>query len=173
MPIKPNSTAKPTTTKLVAGRRKPLKIIAISIAVVIALIIVIAIVLPFIISPNDFKPRIAKLVNDKTGRELSMPGDIKLSIFPWLGAEIGPMSLSNASGFGNAPFASINETDVHVRFWPLLRGHIEVGTIKLDGLDLDLERDANGRNNWQDIRPSKEPGSGGATSRQSRQIQRS
>lgn len=151
MPIKPNSTAKPGTTKLVAGRHKPLKVIAISVAVVIVLIIVIAIVLPFIINPNDFKPRIAKLVNDKTGRELSMPGNIKLSIFPWLGAEIGPMSLSNASGFGNVPFASINETDVHVRFWPLLRGHIEVGTIKLDGLDLDLERDANGRNNWQDI----------------------
>ncbi|MDE2345565.1 MAG: AsmA family protein, partial [Gammaproteobacteria bacterium] len=35
--------------------------------------------------------------------------------------------------------------------WPLLRGHIQVGNIKLVGVDLDLERNADGRNNWQDI----------------------
>jgi len=151
MPIKPDPISKPTSAQHIEKRRKPFKIIAISIAVILALIILIAIVLPFIITPNDFKPRIAKLVKDKTGRELSIAGDIKLSIFPWLGAEIGSMSLGNAPGFGNTPFASVNETDVHVRFWPLLRGHIEVGTIKLVGVDLDLARDADGHNNWQDI----------------------
>jgi AsmA protein len=151
MPIKPNPTPKPTTTKLAVSKRKPFKTIGIIVAVIVILIIVAALLLPFIINPNDFKPRIAQLVKDKTGRELSIPGNIKLSIFPWLGAEIGPMSLSNASGFGNAPFASLNEADVHVRFWPLLRGRIEVGTIKLDGVSLDLERDAHGHNNWEDI----------------------
>ncbi|MDE2345521.1 MAG: AsmA family protein, partial [Gammaproteobacteria bacterium] len=110
MPIKPDASS----SKLVAKRRKPLKIIAISLAILLALIIITAIVLPFIFTPNDLKPRIAKLVQDKTGRELSISGDIKLSIFPWLGAQIGNMSLSNASGFGATPFASVNETDVHV-----------------------------------------------------------
>ncbi|MGA9855724.1 MAG: AsmA family protein [Gammaproteobacteria bacterium] len=151
MPIKPDPISKPTSTQHTEKRRKPLKIVAITIAVILALIILIAIVLPFIITPNDFKPRIAKLLKDKTGRELTIAGDIKLSIFPWLGAEIGSMSLSNAPGFGNTPFASVNETDVHVRFWPLLRGNIQVGTVKLVGLDLDLARDADGHNNWQDI----------------------
>jgi AsmA protein len=151
MPIKPDQTSKPASAPKTEKRRKPFKIIAISIAAILALIILIAIVLPFIITPNDFKPRIARLVKDKTGRELTITGDIKLSIFPWLGAEIGRMSLSNAPGFGDTPFASIDETDMHVRFWPLLRGHIEVGTIKLVGLDLDLARDSDGHNNWQDI----------------------
>lgn len=151
MPIKPDPSSKATSAQRIEKRRRPLKTIAISLAVILALIILIAIVLPFIITPNDFKPRIAKLVKDKTGRELTIAGDIKLSIFPWLGAEIGSMSLANAPGFGNTPFASINETDVHVRFWPLLRGHIQVGTIKLVGVDLDLARDADGHNDWQDI----------------------
>ncbi|MGA9852102.1 MAG: AsmA family protein [Gammaproteobacteria bacterium] len=148
MPTRPNPVTRATPVK---SRHKPLKIIGIVIAAIIVLIIILAIVLPFIINPNDFKPQIAKAVKDKTGRDLSIPGNIKLSIFPWLGAEIGLMSLSNASGFGNTPFASISETDVHVQFWPLLRGQIKVGTVKLDGLNLDLERDANGHDNWQDI----------------------
>ncbi len=161
MPTKPVTIPSVGSSKFVEHkRRKPLKIIAIILAVLLALIIISAIVLPFIFTPNDLKPRIAKLVQDKTGRELSIPGNIKLSIFPWLGAQIGSMSLSNASGFGAAPFASVNETDVHVRFWPLLRGHIQVGTIKLVGVDVDLERNADGRNNWQDILTHlKSPGS--------------
>ncbi len=153
MPTKQNSTARSAASGKLAqpSGRKPLKIIGMVIAIIIVLIIVIVIVLPFIINPNDFKPRIVQLVKDKTGRELSIPGNIRLSIFPWLGAEIGPMSLSNAPGFGGTPFASINETDVHVRFWPLLRGRIAVDSVKLDGMNVDLERDAGGRNNWQDL----------------------
>jgi len=61
-----------------------------------------------------------------------------------------------------------------VHFWPLLHRRIEVGEVKLDGLTLDLELDANGHNNWQDIserlaknsaaKDSAEPGSGSALS---------
>lgn len=161
MPSTPNKPAKTTKTTRTGkpaapaknGKpgRKPLKIIGISVAVVIGLLIVTAIVLPFVINPNDFKPRITKLVQDKTGRNLDIQGNIKLSIFPWLGVQIGPMQLSNAPGFGNTPFASINEADIHVRFLPLLRGQVQVGDIKLDGASIDLERNAAGRSNWQDM----------------------
>ncbi|HET7921516.1 MAG TPA: AsmA family protein [Gammaproteobacteria bacterium] len=151
-PVKPlrqaKSRAKPKPPK---PGRKPLKIIGITLAVIIGLLIVTAIVLPFVINPNDFKPRIEQLVKDRTGRTLDIQGNIQLSIFPWLGVQIGSMQLSNARGFGNTPFASINEADVHVRFLPLLRGKVEVGTINLAGASIDLERNAAGRNNWQDM----------------------
>ena len=164
MPTKPHLPERNSSQPQAKSPHRPWKIAGLVIAAIILLIIILIIVLPFIINPNDFKPQIAKAVKNKTGRELSIPGNIKLSVFPWLGAEIGPMSLSNASGFGNTPFASINETDVHVKFWPLLRGRIEVGTVKLDGLNLDLERDAKGRNNWQDILDHINSGSGSAQS---------
>lgn len=150
MPTKPHLPERPAKAPA-KSRHNPWKITGIVIACIIVAIIILVIVLPFVINPNDFKPQIVRAVHNKTGRELSIPGNIKLSIFPWLGAEIGQMSLSNAPGFGNTPFASINEADIHVKFWPLLRGKIEVGTVKLDGLNLDLERNANGRSNWQDI----------------------
>src|SRR5580698_9782679 len=131
--------------------KKALKITGIVIGIVVLLVIVLALTLPFLINPNRFKDDIAAAVKEKTGRELVIQGDIKLSMFPWLGLQIGPLELSNAEGFGGAPFAAINETDVHVHFWPLLHRRIEVGEVKLDGLTLDLELDANGHNNCQDI----------------------
>ena len=152
--------------------KKALKITGIVIGVLILLLIALGLALPFLLNPNHFKPEIAQAVKDRTGRALNIEGDIKFSIFPWLGAQIGPMELANAPGFNGAPFAAINETDVHVHFWPLLHGEIQVGEVKLDGLSLDLERDANGRSNWQDISqrltgdttPSAAGKSGGAES---------
>lgn len=169
MPAKPHLPERNPGQPHTGAPHRPWKIAGIVVACVIAVIVILIIVLPFVINPNDFKPQIAKAVKHETGRDLSIPGDIKLSIFPWLGAEIGPMALSNAPGFGNTPFASINETDVHVKFWPLLRGKIEVNNVKLDGLQLDLERDAGGQNNWQDIvehvkNGARAPASGGGTS---------
>lgn len=131
--------------------KKALKITGIVVGVVVLLVIVLAVTLPFLINPNRFKDDIARMVKEKTGRELVIQGDIKLSIFPWLGVQIGPAELSNAKGFGAVPFAAINETDVHVAFWPLLHKRVEVGEVKLDGLSLDLEHDTEGRSNWQDI----------------------
>ncbi|MGH8279456.1 MAG: AsmA family protein [Gammaproteobacteria bacterium] len=151
MPTKPHLPERRAVRTPEKRRHNPWKITGIVLACIIVVIIILVIVLPFVINPNDFKPEIVRAVHNKTGRELSIPGDIKLSIFPWLGAEIGPMSLSNAPGFGNTPFASINVTDIHVKFWPLLRGRIEVGMVKLDGLNLDLERNAQGQSNWSDI----------------------
>ena len=155
------------------GMKKALKITGIVIGIVVLLVIVLALTLPFLINPNRFKDDIAAAVKEKTGRELVIQGDIKLSIFPWLGVQIGPLELSNAQGFGGAPFAAINETDVHVHFWPLLHRRIEVGEVKLDGLTLDLELDVNGHNNWHDIserlardaaaKNPAEVGSGGAS----------
>ena len=131
--------------------KKALKITGIVLGILVLLVILLAVALPFILNPNSFKEDIAKLVKEKTGRELVIQGDIKLSIFPWLGMQIGPAELSNAKGFSSVPFASINETDVHVKFWPLLHREIDVGEVKLDGLNLDLERDVDGHDNWQDI----------------------
>jgi AsmA protein len=131
--------------------KKALKITGIVLGILVLLVIMLAVALPFILNPNSFKDEIAQLVKERTGRELVIQGDIKLSIFPWLGMQIGPTELSNAKGFSSTPFASINETDVHVRFWPLLHHEIEVGEVKLDGVNLDLEKDADGHDNWQDI----------------------
>jgi AsmA protein len=130
---------------------KLLKVIVGLIALAAALIIALALVLPFIINPNDFKGRIAEAVQENTGRTLNIDGDISLSVFPWLGLEIGPTRLSNAPGFGDQPMASIQQVQVRVKLLPLLHKQVEMDTVRLSGLNLQLGRDARGRNNWDDL----------------------
>lgn len=131
--------------------KRILRYIGIGIAVLVGLLVVAVIVLPMVINPNDYRGRISQAVKDRTGRDLTINGDIKLSVFPWLGLELGETSLGDAPGFGTAPFARIKDAEVRVRVLPLIRGKIEVGTVHLDGLSVRLMRNKAGATNWQDL----------------------
>lgn len=135
--------------------KRGIKIVAILFGVVVALVLAAVIILPLVINPNDYKNEITALVKQQTGRELRIPGDIKLSVFPWLGLQLGAASLSNAPGFGKTPFsppfAEVKAAEVRVRLLPLFTGRVEVGTVVLDGLHLDLQRNAKGVSNWADL----------------------
>ncbi|MDX1498165.1 MAG: AsmA family protein, partial [Salinisphaeraceae bacterium] len=117
----------------------------------VAGIVALAVLLPLYFDPNDFKDEIAAAAKDKTGRDLTITGDIGLTVFPWLGVELGETSMSNAAGFGDKPFAEFENAVVRLQLMPLLRGEIEVGRVILDKLRLRLAKNAQGVNNWQDI----------------------
>jgi AsmA protein len=123
----------------------------------IGLIVVALVLVVVFVDPNDYRDDIERMVEQKTGRELTLSGDLKLSVFPWIALEAGPATLGDAPGFGPEPFVSIKEARVGVRLLPLLRGKIAVGNIKLDGARIRLITDESGRENWADLGKSETP----------------
>ena len=101
--------------------------------------------------PNDFKELIAEKVRDQTGRELTLEGPLEWAFWPKLRLKAGPLSLSNAPGFGDEPMFAADEIQVAVATLPLLRERIEMDTIKLHGVVVNLARNADGVTNWQDL----------------------
>ena len=130
---------------------RPLRIAAYVAAGLIGLIVIALVLVVIFVDPNDYRDDIAQLVKDKTGRELTLTGDLKLSVFPWIAIETGAASLGDAPGFGPEPFVSIRGARVGVRLMPLLSGKIEVGNVKLDGARIRLITDEQGRDNWADL----------------------
>jgi AsmA protein len=110
-----------------------------------------------LVNPNAYKGKIAAAVQQSTGRELKLQGDIKLSVIPWVALELGPASLGNPAGFGDEPFLSFTHASVRVRLLPLLRQRLEVARVEVDGLDLRLRKNAAGRGNWQGAEPEQPP----------------
>jgi AsmA protein len=125
------------------------KIAAIALGSLIALAVIILIGVSLLVNPNDYKDRIARSVKDSTGRELALPGQIKLSVFPWIALELGPASLGNPPGFGAEPFAAVKHVALRVKLLPLFRKRLEIGRIEIDGLDLRLRKSASGKGNWE------------------------
>ncbi|MBI5782619.1 MAG: AsmA family protein [Gammaproteobacteria bacterium] len=136
--------------------KKTLKILAILIGGALSLLIVLAVALTLLFDPNDYKGKIIEAVKDKTGRELRIEGKLGWSFFPWIGIETGRLELGNAPGFGKDPFARIDGAGAKVELLPLLRKHVVVDTVFLDGLKLNLAKNAAGKTNWDDlVTPSK------------------
>jgi len=129
----------------------PFKTILSIVASLLFLTAVTIISLPFLIDPNDFKAQIETTVSENTGRSLSVEGDLELSIFPWLGISTGKLSLANAEGFAGLPFAQIVESNIKIKLLPLLFKEIEVSEIVLKGLELNLQKNAQGQTNWADL----------------------
>lgn len=126
-------------------------------ALILTLLIVAIIGFAITFNPNDYKNNIIKLVNDKTGRVLSIPGDISLSLFPWIGIDLGAIEISNAKGFGKQPFAKMTHLQVRAKLWPLLTQRLEADTVVVEGLKLNLTKNKKGISNWDDLLKSKPP----------------
>ena len=130
--------------------RRILKILGYTIGTIVVLLIVVIVGVLIFVDPNDYKDRITAAVNQATGRTLTLEGDLSLTIIP-LGIRLGAAELSNAEGFGEEPFASIESAELSVGLLPLLSRRVKVGTANLTGLRLNLERNASGVTNWDDL----------------------
>jgi AsmA protein len=131
--------------------KKTLKILGLTLAIIIGVLITAAVTLSIVFDPNQYKGEIIRLVKEKTGRDLKIEKKIGWSFFPRLGVEAGGLELSNAPGFGKEPFASIDAAGVHVALLPLFHRQIAVDAVYLNGLALNLAKNAAGKTNWEDI----------------------
>lgn len=130
---------------------KPLKIALIVFGVLVLLLIAAAIALPLLFDPNQFRTQISDAVHKETGRQFEV-GNIDLRVFPWLRVAVSDARLGNAEGFGDESFAAVHELDVGVRLMPLLLDRqVQVSSVTLAGLRLNLAVNKDGVSNWQDL----------------------
>ena len=130
---------------------KPVKIILSIVTLLIFLIIMTMVALPFFFDPNDYKSDISAAIKEKIGRDLVLEGELKCSFFPWLGISTGKIRLSNAQGFENKPFATLEESEIKIKLLPLLTKKIETGGLVLKNVVVNLARNQQGVNNWDDL----------------------
>lgn len=123
-----------------------LKIAAGLVAVIIIAIAVIAVT----VDPNDYRDEITDVVKKETGRDLKIEA-MSLSFFPHLGLNLENTSLSNATGFSEQAFLKVDKVQVGAAIWPLLSQRLEIDTLTLHGLTLNLEKSAKGTSNWDDL----------------------
>ncbi len=138
--------------------KKLLKIVLWSLASLVVIVLLAAILIPVLVNPNDYKDEIAQQVYQKTGRTLTIEGDIDLSFSLPLSVslELGKAELSNAKGFGDKPFAKMDGASLYVAIMPLLtENRLDVGEIRLNNMVLNLIKNKSGKTNWADLSGEK------------------
>ena len=130
------------------------KKIALVIAAIVAVLVLLVVYLAVTFNPNDYKPTVIQLVKDKKQRTLDIKGDIKLSFWPKIGADLGEITLSEHQS--DKQFAAIKSAKVALAVLPLLKKEIVVDTVYLDGAQVNVIQHADGSFNFDDLLSKEE-----------------
>ncbi|MEY4463393.1 MAG: outer rane assembly protein [Pseudomonadota bacterium] len=117
-------------------------------------IILLLIVIPFFIPLNNYKGVIIDKVKEATNRDLTINGDIKLSLLPNPTVSLSEVKLSSINGTKEPHLVSVENAKASLRLFPLFRGAIEVASIELQKPIINLEVLSNGQKNWQFSTPN-------------------
>ncbi len=123
--------------------KKLLLIVAIPIVLVVGAILALTI----FVNPNQFKPLIVEKVQEQTGLELVIEGDLGWKFFPSIGLELGRTELRNPQGFSQPNLFKVDTVSVDVSVTPLFGKQLEIGNVTLDGAQFYLETKQDGRKN--------------------------
>ena len=126
---------------------RPLKLALFLVVGLLALVAVAALVL----SRLDLKSRFETLASDTAGMQVTVGGKVQVRMFPLLHVTLQDVHLRNRG----AQVAAIGQADVAVALLPLLHKEVRVHSVSLLRLDLTLERDRNGKLNFELDKDSK------------------
>ncbi|MGJ8619501.1 MAG: AsmA family protein [Methylophilaceae bacterium] len=128
---------------------KYLKYAAIAIGSFIVILLLIMAYFAATFNPNDYKQQVIDLVKEKKERTLTIDGDISLSFWPKLGANLGKVSISEHQS--DKEFAAINSAKVALAVLPLLKKSLVVDTIYIDGAKANIVKYKDGTTNYDDL----------------------
>lgn len=112
------------------------------------LVLVLAIFLiPMFVDPNDYRQQITEIVEAQTGRELGLEGDLKISVFPWLGVRTQQLSLSQPAQIGGN-MVEVETAQLRLKLLPLLSKRLEIDTVVLEQPTLRLITLADGTSSF-------------------------
>lgn len=123
--------------------------LALALVGLLSLLLAACLTLLLCFNPNDYKLTIINVVQEKTGRTLTLDGDISMAFWPTLGIDLGRVRLSEQAN--QTPFASVARAKISLAILPLLQKKLMVGTVYLDGVQATLIQHADGSNNFADL----------------------
>ena len=104
--------------------------IVIGLVIAIALAVGVILALPFLVDLNKYQDQYKPLLEDALNRKVQLK-DIRLTIWPRIGARVAGFAVLDDPAFGSTPFASLASLDIGIKLVPLLTGKVEVENITL------------------------------------------
>ncbi|KOO56777.1 hypothetical protein WH43_18470 [Rheinheimera sp. KL1] len=124
-------------------------------AVVAGFIAVAAFYLLVVFDLNDFKAEITRKVEQQTGRQLQIAGDIGWTIYPSLGLSLSDVKLSNPKGFASEQMLEVSELKAAVALMPLFNQDLQIQQLHLDGVIANLVTRKDGSSSMDGLTANK------------------
>ncbi|MFQ5694903.1 MAG: AsmA family protein, partial [Terriglobia bacterium] len=119
-------------------------------AVLLALLLVVLLALPYLLDIDRYRPAITDALKKQTGREVEIES-LRLHFLPSLRVSVSNVRLKNPKGFPDGDTVTIGSIDVGLAFRPLLSGQVEITSVTLGAIEVNLLTDARGRTNYASL----------------------
>jgi len=96
-----------------------------------------------LIDLNKYQDQYKPLLEEALNRKVQLQ-DIRLTVWPRIGAKIAELVVLDDPTFGSSSFASLNSLDIGVKLLPLLSGKVEVEEITLRNPVITVIKNKNG-----------------------------
>ncbi len=116
----------------------------------VALIVVALALAPYLLNLDQIKEQIVNRAEQQLNRDVEV-GQVRLEFFNGLGAGLDKLTIANPKGWQSPHFIKVDTLSIKVALRPLLSRKIEVSKIILNTGDIVVERDAQGRFNYDDL----------------------
>lgn len=100
------------------------------------------------INPAQLTKLLSSAVKEATGRDLTIAGPVSLKIFPAISVTADQVSLSNAAWASDQYLFTLKHIEMNIKLMPLLKGNVEISSMKMAGLDSHLQTNKAGEGNW-------------------------
>ena len=119
--------------------------------ILVALLLIIAVVVvSLFFLPADRIARVAaQQIKAQTGREVSITGDVSMTIWPVLGVSAGAIEVGNADWSRQGPMLTAQNAAIGVDAAALLKGEIKITNIEATNPTIRLESRKDGRASWE------------------------
>ncbi|WP_290497792.1 AsmA family protein [Hyphomonas sp. UBA4494] len=114
-----------------------------------ALLIIAAFSVPFFIPKSVYKNQIENAATNALQRDVTLAGDVKISVFPRISASVEQVSVANPDGFATPNMIEAGALRGSVKWVPLLSRRVDVQEIAFVDADVVLQRKADGNTNWE------------------------
>lgn len=101
-----------------------------------------------LVDPNEYRGAIADVVEELTGRNLEITGDLHIKLLPAPSVEAHGVTFSNASWASEPDMVRAKSARAELALLPLLKGRLVVHRAVAVEPEVFLEVDADGRSNW-------------------------
>lgn len=127
---------------------KPIEIIKKTVLTLLALFLVLLLAL-FTMDLGFLRNTVEQQVRDATGRSFEIEGNFSLHLGRELVVYASEISLGNAEWAGSKPLARLDSLELVIDTRSLWSGPVVIKEARFEGLNVDLQQNANGQSNWE------------------------
>ncbi len=115
---------------------------------VLVVVVVVLLLLPYIVDIDNYRPAIVEQIAKATGRDVEIE-KLRLHFLPSTHVAVVNFRIKNPRDFPEGDMLHVEDIDVGVALGALLSKQVEVTSVSLDGVEVNLLENEQGRTNYE------------------------